>query len=201
VYIRHRRKIYSPPGEIRWRAFRSGDVEQTVVLLPKTSGGILMLWKECPGFPDYAISELGHVKRVTPAIGARVGRLASPFMRDGYVKYTLRRNGKPFNVAAHRLVALAFIGPPPFVGAEACHNDGVKLHNNSENIRWDTRKNNVADTVAHGTSLRKLTADGVRIIRSMMDCGVNHCQIARKFSVHKSTIWKISRGMTWTGVR
>lgn len=52
----------------------------------------------------------------------------------------------------HRLICEIFYGESP-QGMEACHNDGNKNNNHPSNLRWDTRKNNMADKKKHGTSL------------------------------------------------
>jgi hypothetical protein len=36
---------------------------------------------------------------------------------------------------------------------ECCHNDGNPANNNLNNLRWDTRKSNVADALRLGTML------------------------------------------------
>jgi hypothetical protein len=52
----------------------------------------------------------------------------------------------------NRLVALAFHGLPPNPTDHACHNDGNKLNNSADNIRWDTPSGNAADKLIHGTN-------------------------------------------------
>ena len=36
-------------------------------------------WRRIPKFPDYAISQQGIVKRITPAAGTYVGKVIKPF--------------------------------------------------------------------------------------------------------------------------
>jgi hypothetical protein len=50
----------------------------------------------------------------------------------------------------HRLVLLAWVGPPP-AGTEACHNNGMADDNRLVNLRWGTRSENTRDMVSHGT--------------------------------------------------
>jgi hypothetical protein len=101
-----------------------------------------MEWRECPGFPAYEVSEFGDIRRR--------GKCLRPFKSDGYWKYSLSVAGVQSNVFAHRMVAMAFIGPPPFDGALACHRDGSRTKNHYSNLRWDTHKGNFADMVIHG---------------------------------------------------
>jgi hypothetical protein len=45
---------------------------------------------------------------------------------------------------------MGFVGPAP-EGMEGCHYNGDPTDNRLENLRWDTRKANVADAIRHGT--------------------------------------------------
>jgi hypothetical protein len=56
---------------------------------------------------------------------------------------------KRISVSAHRLVLLAFVGPPPD-GTEACHNNGIADDNRPENLRWDSHYANNQDRKRHG---------------------------------------------------
>jgi len=51
----------------------------------------------------------------------------------------------------HRLVCAAFHGQAPSNKHNAAHNDGISLHNHSDNLRWATRAENMADCIGHGT--------------------------------------------------
>jgi len=60
---------------------------------------------------------------------------------------------------------------------EACHNDGNNLNNELENLRWDTHKNNIGDSIIHGTmvdnsgsrhGMSKLNESQVRIIKYLL---------------------------------
>ena len=53
-------------------------------------------------------------------------------------------------VFAHVLVLEAFKGPCP-TGKESCHWDDDGLNNNIDNLRWDTRRRNVADAIRNGS--------------------------------------------------
>lgn len=62
----------------------------------------------------------------------------------------LYTNGERVECLVHRLVLLVFVGPCPD-GMEACHGNDVPHDNRVENLRWDTRAANVADSVQNGT--------------------------------------------------
>lgn len=109
----------------------------------------------------YEVSNLGRIKSVRrltdPAVDGRKPRVVSEKIliggldHDGYPYVNLRANGKNFIRKVHRLVAEAFIGPPPGAVYEVCHNDGDCSNAAADNLRWDTRSANNLDQVKHGT--------------------------------------------------
>ena len=68
----------------------------------------------------------------------------------GYEVVSFSTNNKTKTYYKHRLVLHAFVGECPF-GCEALHINGNKLDNRLENLRWGTRKENVADSVVLST--------------------------------------------------
>lgn len=46
-------------------------------------------------------------------------------------------------VLVHRVVAMAYLGPPPFDGAVINHKNGVITDNRVENLEWCSQKENV----------------------------------------------------------
>lgn len=108
-----------------------------------------MLWKPVPGFLDYEVSEYGDARRgQRPLIPERT-------QGNGRKRFSLSKGGRIFRLKAHQMVALAFIGPPPFDGAEVCHKDGFHHNNHYSNLRWDTHAANVADAVNHELARRE----------------------------------------------
>ena len=107
----------------------------------------------------------------------------------------------------HRLVALAFLGPPPTEGMQACHNDGRPSNCRLDNIRWDTPKGNQADRIQHGTAqygeanpICALTDDAVRTIIAALASGRTHVEIAKEHGVIRETIGHIALRKTWRHV-
>lgn len=110
-------------------------------------------WKPVVGFPDYAVSSLGRVKRIVPDYVGRVGGILKPTRSGRYVGITLYKNCEPFFFHVHRIVCEAFHGDPPSGRYHAAHGDGDGLNNRSDNLRWATPVENEADKKAHGRSL------------------------------------------------
>lgn len=180
-------------------------------------------WRRVRGNPAYAVSSEGRVKRVLP--DAR-GRKAGGFVKlrlgtHGYLVVSLSplNVGKAKNHLVHRLVCAAFHGPPPFVGAEVAHGDGNPLNARADNLRWATRKENMADCVLHGTKATgarhgrqtkpectprgerhghaKLSITAVREIRSSARTNGSGRQLAAKFGVSPATVCMIRAARTW----
>lgn len=108
-------------------------------------------WRVIADFPDYAVSDLGRVKRVVPDFRGRSGGIMKQQTRR-YAYLTLYRDRTPSCVLVHRLVCSAFHGSQPAIDHEVAHCDGESLNNAARNLRWATHAENEADKVAHGTS-------------------------------------------------
>ena len=99
------------------------------------------IWKDVPSYEGlYQVSNQGRVKSLEKT-GSKDERILRPFTQDGYLRYTLRKDGTKRNVLAHQLVAMAFI-PNPFNRKYIDHIDTNKTNNTPGNLRWVTRKEN-----------------------------------------------------------
>lgn len=104
----------------------------------------------------YEVSDLGSVRSVDRVAETARGpwhyrsRTLKFNLIQGRPYVDLRRPGAREHVAVSRLVALAHLGPGP-EGHDVCHDDGQPHHNNAGNLRWDTKRGNMADKVRHGT--------------------------------------------------
>lgn len=111
----------------------------------------MIKWRQLAEFPDYEISELGIVRRLTDSHCAPRGRVLRPKTdRYGYLAVRPFRNGKGRHVTIHRLVALAFIGEPPTPEHQIAHFDGDHQNNDWRNLRWATSQENHLDKQRHG---------------------------------------------------
>lgn len=128
--------------------------------------------------------------------------------KNGRKAVNLKENStgvfKRFRV--YRLVLTAYVGPCPD-GMVACHNDGNVANNNLENLRWDTQKNNLKDTILHGTKLNgtkchssKLTNEKILNIFENRDSGMTQESIASKYGVSQSSIRDILLRRDWKHV-
>lgn len=122
-------------------------------------------WRDVPGYEGlYRVSNAGRVisfgrrGRRDPAAG---GRILVAHSNGGYPAVTLCREGRSRGQMVHRLVLLAFVGPPE-PGQEACHYDGNRGNSRLENLRWDSHYENCRDAVRHRRE-RGPVADGNRV--------------------------------------
>lgn len=101
--------------------------------------------KPIKNFSKYLISDKGTVYSLYSKKILKPGHDKDGYLRVGLWKYSFRHEGR-----IHRLVLETFVGHCP-EGMESCHNNGNKLDNRLENLRWDTLYNNIKDSVKHGT--------------------------------------------------
>jgi DNA-binding NarL/FixJ family response regulator len=102
----------------------------------------------------------------------------------------------------HRLIAEAFIGPPPFRMACVRHLDGNPRNNSISNLSWGTYKENEDDKFRHGTHAKrisngKLTSDTMKLARTMRNEGATTNDIAKEIGVSRPTISRFLNGRTW----
>ena len=174
-------------------------------------------WKAIPGYISYyEASSLGRIRsvaRVVTTYSARGGR-SVPMRRrgrvmrlninkrTGYLSVCLSRDGKCKTKRVNVLVCMTFNGPCR-ADLICCHNDGEKLNNTPENLRWDTTLANQADRVVHGTDLRgesvgtsKITAEQAAAIFA----GMTRKEARTRLSIGFSQFYRIKRGMSWAHI-
>lgn len=112
-------------------------------------------WKPVVGYEGrYEVSSTGLVKSLGRKDGAgrlRKGRLLRQVVKDsGHMRVALYDgSGNQKKLYVHTLVMEAFVGERP-EGMEVCHNNGTPDDNRLENLRWDTRSENMIDVIRHG---------------------------------------------------
>lgn len=176
-------------------------------------------WRPIPGFPMYDVSNRGRVR--SHRRRERVWRNPRSNMRDepvvlrgsicqrGYVWHCLRKEvgEKPVRIAAHRLVASAFLGDKPSsLHTDVAHNDGDPGNNVVENLRWATHRDNSMDMRAHGTMqdgercvTAKLSSADVSFIRWFVSTSGRGAQkrMSELFGISRSQVNRIVRGKRW----
>jgi len=159
--------------------------------------------KPIKNFPKYLISDKGIVYSLYSNKILKPNHDKDGYLRVGLWKYSFRHEGM-----IHRFVLEIFIGPCP-KGMESCHNNGNKLDNRLENLRWDTLHNNIKDSVKHGThrslhqygensAVNKLTKRDVKTIIYAYKTGlVTQQYLADVYGISHKTVSSIVRRKAW----
>ena len=174
-------------------------------------------WRSIPEFPDYQASSDGRIRRVTPPLNGTKPTRPLPnelklkrHYKKGYLFVGLwcRNKNKYVAKTVHRLVLFTFVGSPPTSKHEGCHSGGNQKNNCIENLRWGTRKENVADTIKHGTwargarhHLSKLTPEIVRQLRSRPYERGFQKEMAKRLGVSQPTLSAAMSNKTWRHVK
>lgn len=176
---------------------------------------MMEIWKPVPGYgANYEASSLGRVRskaRVVTKFCGFLGRVINQeysskiltgksSKKDGYIRLHISVDAKKFNVAAHKMVLLAFQGRCPY-GMEGCHNNGIPSDNKPSNLRWDTHFNNNQDRKKHGRyakrenhPMAKLFPNEIEEIRAYPNGGKF---IQKKYNISASQIWRIRNNLSW----
>ena len=146
-----------------------------------------MIWKEIIGIQGCLISEYGDV------ISPKGTMLKSYLDKNGYKKYSIKKDGKTLNRVAHRLVAIAFCEGDKTLSVN--HIDGNKSNNHFSNLEFVTIKENIRHAYRVGLITPQKT--GAKNPRSKKILAVKDCAIieftgvryaARTLGLHQANI-------------
>lgn len=169
-------------------------------------------WTDIPGYEGlYVVSADGQVAslpRSTPT-GVLGGKVLRPLVgSNGYHRVSLSSCGVAKRYLIHRVVLLAFVGPPT-AKQEARHLDGNRERNVLSNLEWGTRSENAYDRSRHGTNpnrkgerhpLTRLTDADALAIHHLAISGVAYREIADTFKTSISTISRLRNRMGWSHI-
>jgi len=168
-------------------------------------------WRTIEEFPNYAVSDMGRVKRINKGRRTQVGKIISQRKnRGGYMYVTLCKDGKRKSKTIHRLVLNAFIGKSDL---DCNHIDGDKTNNKLENLEYCTKSRNMIHAYENGLEISvkgekhgrsKLKEDEVWLIKRILnsdlfrDKKITQDFISKMFKVNFGTISKIKKGTIWS---
>jgi hypothetical protein len=176
--------------------------------------------RSLPDYEGYRFGSDGSVwscwtKKGLPITGGSVGVMTDSWRRlkgsvdsDGYLRVKIKHTIKgKVERQVHQLILFAFVGPRP-AKYEGCHNNGDRLDNRVENLRWDTTSENQKDAVRHGTVKvgrespcrhlsRKLQEHDVVEIRRRIKAGETARCIAKDFDVCFQLVSRIKTRKVW----
>jgi len=166
-------------------------------------------WQPIKGYEGrYEVSDHGNVKSLCHSSS---GRLRKSFLGlGGYNAVQIYRNGVPKGFYIHRLVAQAFL-PNPEGKPQVNHKNGVKTDNRIENIEWCTNSENRQHAYDVGLQAKRpgeingnasLSSYQVKRLRLLHECSprLTLNDLARAFSVDRSTIHLILKRKTWQNI-
>lgn len=167
------------------------------------------IWKDIPGYINlYQASNYGEIKSL------RFNKeiiLKQKTDRSGHLRINLFKNNTRKEYQVHRLILETFIGRCP-PGMECRHLDGNPKNNKLDNLKWGTHSENIKDSVKHGTHFQpdhrgskccfsKLNNNKIIEIRQLHLEGKSDTEIAKIYSVNKSTINRIINKKLWKHVK
>ncbi len=166
-------------------------------------------WRNIPGFEGlYEVSNLGRVRSVSRVFsrlsryGIRVnqplhGRVLRPMVTGTHLRVGLHIDDKQAQYSIHVLVAMAFI-PGWEKRLHVHHKDGNGTNNAPDNLEcMEPGDHARLHLEGEGAHKAKLCESDIYAIRELLAEGVRQVDIARTFSVHKTTIRDIKQGKTW----
>ena len=173
-------------------------------------------WLPVRGYPAYFVSDLGNLAR-TLTYGKKpraVWKLcAIRIKRDGYVQFHISKDGRAFDLPAHRLVWEAFNGPI-LKPLEINHKNSIRHDNRLHNLELVTRSQNAAYAYSHNGRLppnnpnpgsrngsAKLKEEDIPKIIELYDSGWLQRDIGDFYGVTQSLISMIIRGEGWRHVK
>lgn len=114
-------------------------------------------WRPVVGHEgSYEVSSLGRVRSLDRRVPVRKDKSVTRFARGAVLKPSPTRSGHlqvyvgGSTASVHRMVALAFLGPPPPGKPNALHWDDDPTNNRVGNLRWGSQAENIRDIVRNG---------------------------------------------------
>jgi hypothetical protein len=162
-------------------------------------------WRDIVGYEGlYQVSNFGRIFSLPKKGSSAIGKIKmlSLSTTDKYCQVTLRKNGKTVTKKVHRLVAEAFIDNPLFL-KEVNHKDGIKTNNNTSNLEWSTRENNMIHAADKNLLNYTLGSKSYRTSLSEEDASAIYAsnlsvkELAINYSVSENVIRKIKNKVTW----
>lgn len=157
------------------------------------------IWVDVVGYEDYQISNWGNV------FSTKTNSLLTLSLNEkGYlmVQFT-KGKGSNFKFRVNRLVALHFV-PNPDNKPEVGHSNGNKTDNYYENLKWETRLENMThakehDLVKSGLNhpSSKLSKEQVLEIRNSSG---SVRKLANKYGVGATVIQRVKSGIGYKNV-
>jgi hypothetical protein len=117
-------------------------------------------WLPVPGYRYYEVSDLGRVRSLPRVTGARAGKtrklngcvLRPHVDQKGYRRVVLMEDCVGKTWCTYELVARSFMSPRP-IGLDIRHLDGNTSNDDTRNLMYGTRSENMRDAARYGQKL------------------------------------------------
>lgn len=166
------------------------------------------IWVDVKGYEGlYKVSNTGKIKSFGK--GKQEKELSQKrFSKDGYLRVSLQKNGKPKEKGIHRVVAENFIENPCNKDT-VNHIDGVKTNNCVSNLEWATKEENMKHAYDNGlkkpirgceSANSKLTPENVTQIKNeyiVQSSEFGGVALSKKYNVSKAAIYRIINNKTY----
>lgn len=160
-----------------------------------------------PNYPQHAVTETGRVFSWAKTTRHRLGKireLAQSAHETGYRYVRFQYQGKYRYFTVHRLVAELFLPPPREGQTLVRHLNGDPADNRAENLAWGTQKENMADCIRHGRTLKgrknpnaKLNDNLVRVIKILLAEDFSPSAIASFLGISTPSVTLAASGKQW----
>jgi len=170
------------------------------------------IFKDIPGYEGlYQVSNIGNVKALqVKKLRGRGYQLRPEILlkhkiKDhGYLEVVLCKDNSRYGVCIQRLVAITFI-PNPENKPTVNHKNGIKNDNTVNNLEWATFKEQINH--ADNTGLRNIKGENHKLskfsnsdIKFIRESNLTAVELAKRFNVNRSCIFKIKSRLTWRHV-
>lgn len=158
------------------------------------------IWAKIKGFENYLISNMGNV-----VSNIKKDKFGNPIPKKiklckdgrGYYNFTVKSNdGVQKVLLIHREVAKAFC-ENLLNNNIVCHINDVKSDNRAENLKWGTKKDNMADAIRNGVNPVKRDLSH-NLIMYLYNSEHNCCQLAKRYHISPSLVSKIKNGRSYS---
>ena len=172
------------------------------------------IWKNIKSYEGlYQISNLGNVRsldRVIEGGGSQNKRklkgrvLKSSLKSNGYLGFTLCKEGSFKYVSGHRLVAENFLKNPHGL-KQVNHIDGNKVNNEVTNLEWCNAfqnmkhafESNLVDNRGEGSPNSKYKEKEILEVKKLLQEGYGNSIIAKMTGVSRTTVYRIKMNLQW----
>lgn len=158
-----------------------------------------MIIKPIPNLSGYGCDILGNIYFIK-SCPYRIRKLRKN--KDGYLRFNAQSNGINKTFSVHRCIAETWLSHRV---EQVNHKDGNKENNRLENLEWVTQADNNLHAIkvlklriGKNHSNSKINEKDVKKIRSSKETLSN---LAKKYNLGTSQIWRIKRRETWTHVK